>query len=113
MRIDKLCASAIEAAGQTGYLLRNGERLPFTGSLQPVFHEREAEASPLGVGDTDRFTLYVPCEGAAMEIARDDCVMFNGRRFLVRRIETVRAGRVAAYRRAALRAVTPESGGGA
>ena len=111
MSLVSRCKTAIRAAGGTACLVRGDKKLPFTASVQPAFREIARSGSPLGPGDTDRFTLYAACEGAAMEIGKGDCILWQNRSFDVRRIETVYLKKEAVYRKGELRAYTPEQEG--
>jgi hypothetical protein len=111
MNIASRCKTAIRAAGGTACLLRGDKKLSFAASVQPSFREIARSGSVLGPGDTDRFILYAACEDAVMEIGKGDRILWRGRLFDVRRIETVYLKDDAAYRKGELRACTPEREG--
>lgn len=106
MSAGRRLAAAIRRTGDTVVLLRGGERVPFTASIQPELRMKEEAASPIGWGAPGEYTLYAA--GDAPEPLPGERLEWRGRFFRVRRAETVYLGAEPFYRRAALYGETEE-----
>jgi hypothetical protein len=81
-------ADAIQAVGGTAFLLRGGERLPFTASIQPRLTAREPDSEPLGIGAARLYNLYAAAAGNGPSPERGDTVEWRGRTYCVESAET-------------------------
>jgi len=110
MNAARMFGAAIIVAGGMAYLLRYGVEQPFTVSIQPSFHDREGQGSPLGTGVYERFTAYMAADEFTLGIVKGERLRRKDRVYHIRRIETVYLGEEPVYRKALLLPSVPESG---
>lgn len=77
------CADAIRRVGGAAALLKEGERVLFSASIQPRLSEREEDSSPLGIGQPCTYTLFTPWSGAGQALAAGDRVEYQGLHYYV------------------------------
>ena len=110
MTVTEKIAAAMDVIGSVVLVENRPELGTFYASIQPAFYEKEQRGSALGLGLTERFALYTEVGPAAMAVEKNDVLLWQGRRFLVQRIETIWLGLAPVYRKGALCLAVGEEG---